>query len=313
MYGNLAGFRKLGIALATALFAATVNARADGVPALDIQAPSGAHSVLIGSMHIGYPLLRQPTPDVLKGARIYVIEHLTAGLSFQPDDISSPSRGEIADWFAGKAVRAAWSTQLSDVEVEILRERVSACNSTIPEAAPYGMTDLVLSMHRSLAAGSLAYNLCTVPTLQSRDKLMQQAADGSGVPTVELETQQEVWRKRAAVPESTYLETLRSGLQHDLRPAYAEMVRALNSGDYQKVQNLMSVGVGDTPVAGAEFKRIMLDERNAAWLPKLRGYFDQGGAVVLVGAGHLGGRNGLMAMLEHVAYKVTRIELAAMP
>lgn len=49
----------------------------DGVPAFRVLEPSGAESILIGSIHIPYPGLRQPAPSVMDGAVQLVVEHLT--------------------------------------------------------------------------------------------------------------------------------------------------------------------------------------------------------------------------------------------
>jgi uncharacterized protein YbaP (TraB family) len=58
-----------------------------------------------------------------------------------------------------------------------------------------------------------------------------------------------------------------------------------------------------------------LAARNRAWLPQLEAVLaQQGRAMVLVGAGHLGGEEGLISLLEgkgHVVRHATEAELGA--
>ncbi len=55
-------------------------------------------------------------------------------------------------------------------------------------------------------------------------------------------------------------------------------------------------------------KKILL-ARNKAWMPALTQAMNAGGSFVAVGAAHLGGRYGIMPMLQRKGYKITRIPL----
>ncbi|MFX8055498.1 TraB/GumN family protein, partial [Acinetobacter baumannii] len=58
---------------------------------------------------------------------------------------------------------------------------------------------------------------------------------------------------------------------------------------------------------------VMVDQRNRAWLPKLRQLLDDGPSFVLVGGAHLAGPGGLPARLQAAGYRVIRVELPARP
>lgn len=49
--------------------------------------------------------------------------------------------------------------------------------------------------------------------------------------------------------------------------------------------------------------------RNKAWMPALTQALNSGRAFIAVGAAHLGGRNGILPMLQRKGYKITRIPL----
>ncbi|WP_233874603.1 TraB/GumN family protein [Paraburkholderia adhaesiva] len=59
----------------------------------------------------------------------------------------------------------------------------------------------------------------------------------------------------------------------------------------------------------ATFYRIMIEERNRAWMTPLQRYLDQGNAVVLVGAGHLPSPAGLIRLLTLAGYRVEPTKL----
>ncbi len=58
-----------------------------------------------------------------------------------------------------------------------------------------------------------------------------------------------------------------------------------------------------------EFQARLLDERNTAWIPKLEVAFKEKPTFVAVGAGHLGGKSGVLKLLRKRGYQVTPVKL----
>lgn len=58
-----------------------------------------------------------------------------------------------------------------------------------------------------------------------------------------------------------------------------------------------------------EFHIRLLDERNAEWIPKLATAFKEKPTFVAVGAGHLGGKNGVLQLLRKKGYRVTPVKI----
>jgi uncharacterized protein YbaP (TraB family) len=58
-----------------------------------------------------------------------------------------------------------------------------------------------------------------------------------------------------------------------------------------------------------EFQTRLIHDRNAEWIPKLAAAFKDKSAFVAVGAGHLGGSNGIIKLLRKQGYRVEPVKL----
>ena len=58
----------------------------------------------------------------------------------------------------------------------------------------------------------------------------------------------------------------------------------------------------------ADEQNAFLDQRNLNWIPKIQAYATRGKAFIAVGAGHLGGENGVIRLLEKAGCKVTPVQ-----
>jgi uncharacterized protein len=68
----------------------------------------------------------------------------------------------------------------------------------------------------------------------------------------------------------------------------------------------------DLVVDSKEVKDItntLLDDRNQKWIPLLENYFRKGSTFTAVGAGHLGGQEGVISLLRNKGYKVVPISM----
>ncbi|MGY6241567.1 TraB/GumN family protein (plasmid) [Burkholderia ambifaria] len=302
--------------LATAVGVVTVTVTAAvagnaGVPALKVTAPDGATSLLVASLHAPYVGLRQPLPSVLRGkARLVIESSVTQGPqpSFPPlQELLAPeAMARLAT--QGKLGRAPWAMSLSDEEVATLR-RTGQC---LRPPANDMMIDVFLAMKSPAAASSVANMRCGKPGQLSRDEIFAQAAATYGVPTNVLETQVDVDRQRKAVPDRIYEVQLHSAFGSSAAHAYARTVAALNHGDYAAVLHEVNTGYTD-PADAATFYRLMVEERNRAWMAPLRRYLNEGNALVLVGAAHLSGNAGLIRLLEQAGYRIEAVTLPADP
>jgi uncharacterized protein len=84
---------------------------------------------------------------------------------------------------------------------------------------------------------------------------------------------------------------------------YGEVVQAWQTGDTGKLENVLNDAMHESP---AIFKRLVTD-RSQSWIPKIeelaRGKTN---AIVIVGAGHLVGKDGVVELLRKKGLKVTQ-------
>ena len=76
----------------------------------------------------------------------------------------------------------------------------------------------------------------------------------------------------------------------------------------QRIDSLYNMIHAEGGVLAAE-QNTFLDNRNKNWIPKIKNYVSQGKAFIAVGAGHLGGENGVIRLLEKEGFIVTPVKL----
>lgn len=82
-----------------------------------------------------------------------------------------------------------------------------------------------------------------------------------------------------------------------------ELIKAWREGDADKLQKLMNDAMADSP---AIYKRL-LTNRNHNWIPKIEELVrGDKNAIIIVGAGHLVGKEGVVELLQKDGLKVTQ-------
>lgn len=95
------------------------------------------------------------------------------------------------------------------------------------------------------------------------------------------------------VQEQLLLQTLSEA--ETMKKDFEEMIASWRSGEMDKLQEFLYRDADKFP----ELMREFLVKRNEAWVGPLMGYLEKGEQVmVLVGAGHLGGKSGLLELLK---------------
>ena len=57
-----------------------------------------------------------------------------------------------------------------------------------------------------------------------------------------------------------------------------------------------------------EYKDVLLDNRNQAWIPKIKAMAAEKATLFAFGAGHLGGEKGLITLLRKEGYTVRPVQ-----
>lgn len=255
-----------------------------GVPALTVIAKNGERSTLIGSYHVAAAGLRQPAKSVMDGATRYVVEH--TGPSEMP-----PARTQRADW----------SKSLSEEQITVLRQRVGCTHGFSIDSAK--LTEDILSFESAEYASSYAISHCAPPKLLSRDKILLSAANERGLRSWVLEANEQVEKQRRDVPEHIYRHTFYTAFTPASEQGQRRAIDALNSGNYDEITSALRDLAANQNDADT-FRRVMITERNRAWMPNLMRYLDDGKAFVNVGGAHLPGPDGLIQLLRDNGYIV---------
>lgn len=262
-------------------------------PALyEIAGPSGeVEGWLFGTIHSlpdGTRWRTEALDRVAQESRVLVVE--VAGLG---------SGGAITDSFN----RLAQGSQRS-----YLRERVDpadrAALARLIEASGTSERQFY-HMDTWAAALALARSYGVGDTENGVDRAMLDQF--AGKPVIELE---------GAVFQFTLFDRLPETEQRDLLKAVIEdsrggkeqglaRVEAWRAGDLAALERETQEGL----LADRELRKVLLADRNLAWAGKIDEFFPaQPPVLIAVGAAHLPGEDGLIALLERRGYTVTRIQ-----
>lgn len=86
--------------------------------------------------------------------------------------------------------------------------------------------------------------------------------------------------------------------------AGAGMIKAWRHGDADALNRMLRESFRDFPSLSSR----LIDVRNRNWMPKIEGYLRSGKTYfVVVGAGHMGGPNGLLALLRVRGYQIEQL------
>jgi hypothetical protein len=296
---------KIVFIIGLAVLQAAANAQtsaASGVPALKVIAPNGQTSILVGSLHIAAEGLRQPSAAVMDGARRYVVESITEPLAATSSlhDVSP----EVAQ---GQSPISNWALELTKAQLLMLKLNV-VCNFADMRVEPDVVLWALLTRKSAADASQIAIRPCSAPGLLSRDDLLARAAGARGLSPSPLEVQAEVESRREAVPERIYRYQLVRAFTPESSEGLRRVVNALNTGDYERV----AVVLRDLSANDSDFEvvnKLMVADRNLAWMPTLERYLDEGRAIINVGSAHLPGPAGLLALLGARGYQVEPIHL----
>lgn len=150
--------------------------------------------------------------------------------------------------------------------------------------------------------------------LTSLDLELEQVAVSAKIPTQGLESaafQQrllgellDVRMLRAAIAETPDRAALERDAAEDLREYCAGTDETPGVDDRERAR-LRAAGFSEAEIDRMDQRLIF--ERNAAWIPQLERILDGGGAFIAVGADHLTGARGVIALLAARGYRATRV------
>jgi hypothetical protein len=145
------------------------------------------------------------------------------------------------------------------------------------------------------------------------DMKIAEIGKARGLQVVGLETIPEQLQALAAVPEPQQLDMLRASLKfadrtNDMMETLVQLYleRKISVALPFQIAIAKQVGIGDEAFAG--FQERLLTERNIKMHTTAEPLLEQGGVFIAIGALHLPGKQGLVALLREAGYTVTPME-----
>ena len=145
------------------------------------------------------------------------------------------------------------------------------------------------------------------------DMKIAEVGKARGLQVVGLETIPEQLQALAAVPEPQQLDMLRASLKfadrtNDMMETLVQLYldRKISAALPFQIAIAKQVGIGNETFAG--FQEKLLTDRNIKMRATAEPLLEQGGVFIAIGALHLPGKQGLVALLRETGYTVTPME-----
>jgi uncharacterized protein YbaP (TraB family) len=292
---------------------AGLAARAHAVPhatGLMFRAQKGAQEItLVGTYHLPDPRhagLVAASAPALRGARVLLVE---AG----PEEEAALQHGIASDM---SLMFNASGPTLPELLPEAQWQELAAL-----AAARGTPAFLAAKMKPAFLAITLSIPPCATAQLAQGqgglDKLLIAEAAAAGVPVRALEPWDTAFRLFDTLPEADALALLRNAMAEAAR-GDDNAVTSANlyfAGEPRLLWEASAQWARDSGMPEAEVARemalaedLLMDRRNHAWLPRILEAAGQGPVLVAVGALHLPGQGGLLALLEDAGFTVTRLD-----
>jgi len=198
-----------------------------------------------------------------------------------------------------------------DMSGKTLSSRLSAKARTelaaqLAEAKlPAGALEMFEPWFAATALTSLQAKKLGLSPENGPEAVLTKAAKAAGKPVHELETFEAQIAMLDALPESEQLDFLDETLDEtkQLDTEFPTMIKAWSTGDSDKLAALLNEGLGENTI----LYKMLLKDRNAKWADWVVARMAKPGTVmVAVGAGHLAGKDSLLAILDKRGFKSQR-------
>lgn len=249
-------------------------------------------SYLFGTMHSEHPEVTRLPPDVERafdGSGRLVLEMVL-------DQTAMLSTAQAGLFESGR--------DLEDVLPAPLYRR------TVEAMADYGVPEPVLRRFKPW----MVFSTLMLPRSRTGmflDLRLYQQAVAAGKPVTGLETAAEQIAVFDGMSMADQVSILRDTLDNLERfdAWFEEMRRVYLSGDLDALATFSDEMMSDIdPALAQRFQRRFVSERNRRMVERLRPLLREGGAFIAVGALHLPGEDGIIALLRAAGYEVRREE-----
>ena len=270
-----------------------------------VDAPGGQTSHLFGTIHLSDPrvsVLSDNVKATLGKSTMLAVE--VADLSDSAMGAAMADAAQSLMYADGKSL----TDKLSGPEIAQVEAIVGKSGMPIESAhmlRPW-LLNMLLSVseceRRQMAAGA------TVLDIRLAEDAQKQA-----IPIVGLESIAQQLTALSAMPEDQQLLMLKSGLKYadrtdDMMETLVQLYLKRQMGAAIPFQLALAAKTGVPPSAFDGFQKALLFDRNERMRDTMRPLLDKGRAFIAVGALHLSGDKGLVALLRQAGFTITPVE-----
>lgn len=245
-----------------------------------------APSYLYGTIHITCDAsLQKPTLDAIANTAQLYLELDMDDPQMQMTMVQGMMMKE------GKTMK----TMMSDADYKMVdayfTQTLGMGLAALDKMKPFMLTTLLLPSMLDCPMQSVEQELMKVNASQNKEVLG-------------LETVQEQLAVFDAIPYDVQLAELIKSVRNNFANDKAELVKmyaVYQSGDVDAMQNMTAESENKIT---SDYQDELLNDRNANWIPKIEQIAKQKPTFFGVGAGHLGGEKGVIALLKKKGYTV---------
>ena len=256
-----------------------------------VESPQGQRSWLLGTVHSEDPRLLD-FPPALNQA---LDEAEVLALELMPD---AGILGKLSE-----AMHLPGDERLDELIEPDLYEQV------VKILEQYGMGEPAVRRLRPWAA-AVTVSVPPPETGLFMDLALAFRAGGLGTEVISLETVEEQLDFLTGLGREAHIEMLRQAVEdfEQGREVFEALIGAYLAGDLDELERLAEKEVARMkPAARAHFRREGLVRRNLRMVERALPRLEQGGVLIAVGALHLPGDDGLIALLREHGYQVKPI------
>lgn len=263
-----------------------------------VEAAGVAPSYLVGTMHSADPAIATPWPAL---ARVMdEVDSITVELVLDDD----------ATMAMGQAMILTDGRTLVDIAGPERMARIQAVGARygMPAEALQQFQPWAVGMIFSLPPSELQRQATGAPML---DNVLREHGEARGVAVYGIETVDEQLAVFANYTEEDQLALLDIMLemQPQVEAQFNELRRAWLAGDLGGLYDAaMDLPATDSPDLIDTFVTRLIQDRNYRMAERIAPLLDQGNALIAVGALHLPGEEGVLALLEQQGYLVSPVE-----
>ena len=212
------------------------------------------------------------------------------------DPIETGAMAKGAAILDGRTIKDVMTPEQYAKVDEMFKNTVGVSVENVKMLKPAILGVLVITSPKMLGCSPASYELSLVKLAGDKKK-----------PIIGLETVEFQSKALETKPLEKQVDSLVE-IAKDPQKAEDQLKKLIGTYKEQDIEKLHSLAVEEEK-SDAGFSKNLLDDRNVAWIPKLENSIKTTPSFIAVGAGHLGGKNGVIQLLRAKGYKITPIRL----